>query len=251
MEQIADSPSSPVSSGVMMTHKPDWSSGQEGRITHITASWGFGGGGVSATISADEWVLTDEQRYESVRRKPTRLSVLPEGIQSSLKQIGGLLNTIVTQIDARKHAIIPFEQTAKNISALALSIFRAIENSAEKHHPFHLSLHASMLRHLLGQFESQHVSTFTIAGIEKASEIPLSLSTFIDENQQSSLLCELALFGRKAFSEDVIKMAQFGVQATKTPLVKPGLLENLRYLLHTVQKMRQFCYFFLPKKRKQ
>ena len=76
MEQITGNS---ICSGVMMTHKPTWCPDHEGQIIHIAASWGFGGGVVSGKIPADEWVLTEGQRYESIRKKPRHLTVLAGG----------------------------------------------------------------------------------------------------------------------------------------------------------------------------
>lgn len=80
MEQVTED-DHPLVSGVMMTHKPNWSSDQEGRIAQISASWGFGEGVVSTQkgIAADEWIITEMGIYETIRRKTHRLVVLPGG----------------------------------------------------------------------------------------------------------------------------------------------------------------------------
>lgn len=80
MEQIIDGGSqSPVISGVMMTHKPNWGSSKEGRMMQISATYGFGEGVVSGRIPSDEWIITDSRTYETVRKKSHRLRVLPGG----------------------------------------------------------------------------------------------------------------------------------------------------------------------------
>lgn len=81
MEQIIDRESqSPVISGVMMTHKPNWGSSKEGRMMQISATFGFGEGVVSGRIPSDEWIITDSRTYETVRKKSHRLRVLPGGV---------------------------------------------------------------------------------------------------------------------------------------------------------------------------
>lgn len=55
-----------VVSGVMITHKAAWFRQREGRVPHIVASKGFGGGIVSGEKPSDEWVL----EYSMIRRKP-------------------------------------------------------------------------------------------------------------------------------------------------------------------------------------
>ncbi|MGK5595638.1 MAG: PEP/pyruvate-binding domain-containing protein [Parachlamydiaceae bacterium] len=76
MEQIDDSSEDePVVSGVMMTHKPSWISGNESTIPHIAASWGFGQGVVSGKVPSDEWVLTDGVTYATIRNKSHRLVI--------------------------------------------------------------------------------------------------------------------------------------------------------------------------------
>jgi len=80
MEQIADSSEEePVVSGVMMTHKPSWISGNESTIPHIAASWGFGQGVVSGKVPSDEWVLTDGVPYATIRNKSHRLVIGQSG----------------------------------------------------------------------------------------------------------------------------------------------------------------------------
>lgn len=80
MEQISDSSEEdPVVSGVMMTHKPSWISENESIIPHIAASWGFGQGVVSGKVPSDEWVLTDELFYATVRNKSHRLVIDQNG----------------------------------------------------------------------------------------------------------------------------------------------------------------------------
>lgn len=80
MEQIADSgEDEPVVSGVMMTHKPSWISGNESTIPHITASWGFGQGIVSGKVPSDEWILTDGVPYATIRNKSHRLVIGQSG----------------------------------------------------------------------------------------------------------------------------------------------------------------------------
>lgn len=80
MEQIVDSSEEePVVSGVMMTHKPSWISGNESTILHIAASWGFGQGIVSGKVPSDEWVLTGEVSYATIRNKLHRLVIGQSG----------------------------------------------------------------------------------------------------------------------------------------------------------------------------
>ena len=68
MEQITETPGSPIVSGVMRTNELTWSSSGEEGITHITASWGFGNG-TSGKVSCDEWAITEGSTYSTIRRK--------------------------------------------------------------------------------------------------------------------------------------------------------------------------------------
>lgn len=71
--------SHPIVSGVLVTHKTSWFRQREGRVPHIVASYGFGGGVVAGKIPSDEWVLTDEQWLATIRSKRYRLALLPSG----------------------------------------------------------------------------------------------------------------------------------------------------------------------------
>lgn len=72
MEQISETPNSPIVSGVMMTNELAWSSQGEDGITHITVSWGFGNG-TSGKVVCDEWAITKDYTYATIRQKFYRI----------------------------------------------------------------------------------------------------------------------------------------------------------------------------------
>lgn len=73
-----------IISGVMMTHKPDWSSDSEGNIMQISATYGFGGGVVSGSIPSDEWIVADDTIYPTIRKKIHRKTVSSDGISKTV-----------------------------------------------------------------------------------------------------------------------------------------------------------------------
>ncbi|HEY4832596.1 MAG TPA: PEP/pyruvate-binding domain-containing protein, partial [Waddliaceae bacterium] len=68
MEQIIETPSVPIVSGVMMTNELAWTSPDEEGNIHITAAWGFANG-TRGTVACDEWAITDDFTYSTIRRK--------------------------------------------------------------------------------------------------------------------------------------------------------------------------------------
>ncbi|MEM7175944.1 MAG: PEP/pyruvate-binding domain-containing protein, partial [Chlamydiota bacterium] len=73
MEEIKGSQGQPITSGVMITTKPSWSS-KKTKMTHIAASWGYGSGTSDKTV-CDQWVVQSQNNaiYETIRKKPNRV----------------------------------------------------------------------------------------------------------------------------------------------------------------------------------
>ncbi|MEM7175210.1 MAG: PEP/pyruvate-binding domain-containing protein, partial [Chlamydiota bacterium] len=72
MEEIKETKKHMISSGVMMTSKPSWSS-KSGSMTLITASFGHGGG-TNGNTTTDQWVIQDPRHiYTTTRIKSSRL----------------------------------------------------------------------------------------------------------------------------------------------------------------------------------
>lgn len=68
-----------------------------------------------------------------------------------------------------------------------------MESAAKQNHPTLLSFHAGVLRELLQN---------NISGLESATQLPESIESFL-KTQGEPLLCELAIFGKKAWDEPV------------------------------------------------
>ena len=79
MKQVIEKKGKMVVSGAAVTHQQGWAPLAEGRITQVAATWGFGGGVMSGKVPCDEWVITKDFTYETIRKKPFRLIASADG----------------------------------------------------------------------------------------------------------------------------------------------------------------------------
>lgn len=115
MEQIVESPNDhlPIISGVMLTNELGWSSLDEDGIIHITASWGFANGSHGKTV-CDEWALTDNLDYSTIRRKPYRH--IPSSLGKETKIANELALQDIPSLSERQ--LTRLKRFAKNVESI-------------------------------------------------------------------------------------------------------------------------------------
>lgn len=147
--------------------------------------------------------IQGSSRHRLIVNLKQLLTATSEDLKVNLDEIDQGLHDYFEEISARKIKTASLIKAAQSLQRVSFQIFEAMRQSAAKEHPTMLSLHASMLRHLLTQVNTRVIGAHSFAGLEEATTVSKNIALFMQEHEESNTLCELALLANKAFEEAI------------------------------------------------
>lgn len=183
------------------------------------------------TVSNTGHSIQGESRHASIQKLQKLLMSTPEILQNHLVDIDKTLRGLILEIYSRKAMMHgQFFEITQNLKIAALDCIQKMTIAAEKQHLTRLAFHAGILRQLVGQSEQQVIGSHSISGLEVATKLGECIEEFIKINENSSILCELAMLGQQGFDEPTQrKWLEFLSTNRDNPLLE-SLYKNLQEL---------------------